>query len=294
MPSSPDHRLTIATRGRIIPDHANDSMLIELFDGEIHEVPDKKDPDKYQVIRFRQHNLHLENMERDFQESGRQARGDREMDLHDLKAAAAKEQEHQDQVGERVVELTGTFLTRHFQPLNPAQRHIALGTTTAPAPGPELDAFLQRKFKATRAGIERMVEQTRHQGRLLESYEARENRYNVEYHKKFAIPFACVIFALLGIPMAVTTSRSGKGVSVSLALAVYLVYYLFLMGGEKLADRGKLDPFIAMWAANFLLLGLGVPMFIKAARESSLLSITRRSQPMQAADQPAASIPQES
>ena len=41
---------------------------------------------------------------------------------------------------------------------------------------------------------------------------------------KFAIPFACIVFALLGVPMAVTTSRSGKGVSASLAIGVYLIW----------------------------------------------------------------------
>lgn len=269
-PGSLSPRLTIATHGRILPDHESDSMLIELFDGEIHEVPDKDDPDRYQVIRFRQHNLHLENMERDFQESGRKARGDREMDLNDLKAAAAKEHEHQDEVSIRVVEIVGTFLTRHFQALDPKKRNIALGNVAKMERGVEQSALLDRRFRSTSGAIDRTGEQSQYQARLLESYIARENRYTVEYHKKFAIPFACVVFALLGIPMAVTSSRSGKGVSVSLALAVYLIYYLFLMGGEKMADRGKMDPFIAMWAANFLLLALGIPMFIRATRDTGL------------------------
>ncbi len=278
-PKSLSPRLTIAERGRIVPDHESDSMLIELFDGEIHEVPNKEEPDRYQVIRFRQHNLHLENMERDFEESGRKARGDREMDLTDLKAAAAKEKKNQVDVTNRVTEEVGTFLTRQFQALDPKQRHIALGKISVLEAGVKQNALLDRRFRATRAAIDRTGERAQYQARLLESYIARENRYNVEFHKKFAIPFACVVFALLGIPMAVTSSRSGKGVSVSLALAVYLIYYLFLMGGEKLADRGKMDPFIAMWAANFLLLGLGIPMFIRATRDSSLFdfSFWRRS-----------------
>ncbi len=277
-------RLTIATRGRIVPDHETDSMLIELYDGEIHEVPDKEEPDKYQVIRFRQHNLHLENMERDFQESGRKARGDREMDLHDLKAAAAKEHELQLRVGTRVLEQTGTFLTKQFKLLDPELRHLSLGQSNAPPAGPKRDAFMERKFRASRTGIERNIEKSRHQTRLLENYQARENRYNVEFHKKFAIPFACVVFALLGIPMAVTASRSGKGVSVSLALVVYLIYYAFLMGGEKLADKGKLDPLVAMWSANVVLLSLGIPMFIRAASEGSLLRLPRRLKKSTAAD----------
>ena len=266
-------RLTIATRGRIVPDHETNSMLIELYDGEIHEVPDKEQPDKYQVTRFGQTNLYLENMERDFKESGREARGDREMDLNALKAAAAKEQEHQAKVGTRIVALTEDFIVKQLRGWEPARRDLFWGKTTAPPAGPDRDAFLERKFRKTRTQISRIIEQSEHQSRLLESYQARENRYNVEFQKKFAIPVACMVFVLVGIPMAVTTSRSGKGVSVSLALAIFLIYYAFLMGGEKLADKGKMDPIVAMWSANALLLGLGIPMFIRAVRESSLFSI---------------------
>jgi lipopolysaccharide export system permease protein len=269
-------RLTIAERGRIVPDHASNSMLIELYDGEIHEVPDKEQPDRYQVIRFRQHNLHLENMEQDFQESGRQARGDREMNLNDLRAAAAGEREHQFAVSARVNEQAGTLLEWQFKALDPGQRNVVLGQAEAPPPGPALTEFLDRRFKSTRSQIELTAEQANHQVRLLESYVARESRFTVEFHKKFAIPFACLVFALLGVPMAVGTSRSGKGVSVSLALGVYLVYYAFLMTGEKLADKGRMDPFVAMWAANIVLLAVGIPMFVRTARETGLLGLARR------------------
>ena len=70
----------------------------------------------------------------------------------------------------------------------------------------------------------------------------------------------------------------------SLAIAVYLIYYLFLVGGEKFADRGKLDPFLAMWAANFFLLALGLPLFIKAARESTWFRITLKPRKADAID----------
>ncbi len=267
-------RLTIATWGRIIPDHETDSMLIELHDGEIHERPDKETPDKYQVIRFEQHNLYIENVERDFHKSGRQTRGDREMNLKDLWAAAGKEQERQDKVLTNVGGLTETMLKWQWKLLDPEHRNEILGNRPAPAPGPERDTYLKDKFRATRLKVDRVVEQSRYQEKIRDSYRVKENRYLVEFHKKFAIPFACIVFALIGVPMAVTSSRSGKGVSVSLAIAVYLIYYLFLVGGEKFADRGRLDPFLAMWSANIFLLALGIPLFLKAARESTLLSIT--------------------
>jgi lipopolysaccharide export system permease protein len=267
-------RVTTATWGRIVPDHESNSMLIELHDGEIHDRPDKEDPDKYQVTRFGQHNLYIENVERDFHESGRQTRGDREMNLEDLLAAAAREQERQDKVLTNVAGLSETMLKWQWKLLDPERRDEVLGNQATPGEGPERDKFLDGKFRATTIKVDRVVEQSRYQDIIRDSYRTNENRYLVEFHKKFAIPFACIVFALLGVPMAVTSSRSGKGVSVSLAIAVYLVYYLFLMGGEKFADRGKLDPFLAMWSANFFLLAIGIPLFIKAVRESTLLSIT--------------------
>jgi lipopolysaccharide export system permease protein len=267
-------RVTIATWGRIVPDHETNSMLIELHDGEIHDRPDKENPDKYQKTRFGQHNLYIENVERDFHESGRQTRGDREMNLEDLWAAADQERERQAKVETNVAGLADTMLKWQWKLLDPERRDEIFGNQAAPGDSTALVAFIDGKFRATTIKIDRVAEQSRYQVKIRDSYRTSENRYMVEFHKKFAIPFACIVFALLGVPMAVTSSRSGKGVSVSLAIGVYLVYYLFLMGGEKFADRGRLDPFVAMWSANFVLLAIGIPLFLKAVRESTLLSIT--------------------
>ena len=111
---------------------------------------------------------------------------------------------------------------------------------------------------------------------LVRSYRARINDFMVEFHKKLAIPVACVVFVLLGLPMAVTAGRTGRGVSVSLALAVYVVYYMFLVGGEKLSDRGVLDPAVAMWSADVFLTLVGIPVFLRTVRESSLIAWTLR------------------
>ncbi len=61
-----------------------------------------------------------------------------------------------------------------------------------------------------------------------------------------------------------------------MALAVYLIYYLFLVGGEKFADRGKLDPALAMWMANLVLVAIGIPIFWRTLREGRLFSFTLR------------------
>lgn len=267
-------RLTTAAWGLIMPDHATNTMLIELHDGEIHDRPDAKDPDKYQKTRFGQRNLYVENAERDFEDSGRKARGDREMNLTDLWEAAGEERERAEASRNQMVEQQAAVARWQWQLLDPERRDNVLGSRQAPAEGRLRLATVEPRLRATRAKLDRAIEQAGYNEVVLGSFVIKENRYLVEFHKKFAIPFACVVFALLGVPMAVTSSRAGKGVSVTLAIAVYLVYYLFLVGGEKFADRGRLDPFLAMWAANIVLVAVGIPIFVRAVKESTLLSIT--------------------
>ncbi|MFO7654389.1 MAG: LptF/LptG family permease [Candidatus Krumholzibacteriia bacterium] len=271
-PGDPFPRLTIAEWGLVVPDHDQDAMLIELYDGEIHDVPDPENPQKYQVIRFARHDILLTDMERDLVESGRQARGDREMNLIDLWEAAAGERMKQAQVGGHVTALGNDLVSYHWQLLDPEARRPLIGTDRGERQG-QNEAYRLTRLATTQQKVELAASQTRYQQKVQRSYAVREARYLVEFHKKFAIPVACVVFVLLGVPMAVSTSRSGKGISVSLALAVYLVYYLFLVGGEKFADRGKLDPALAMWAANGLLTAVGIPIFLKTVREGPWLRL---------------------
>ncbi len=280
-------RVTLATWGTIIPDHESDSMLIELHDGEIHDRPDKENPEKYQINRFKKYNLTLDNVERDFRESDRKSKSDREMDLKELWAAAKVQKQRQLEVDDQVRGLADNVLKWQFGLLSPKKRDMILGVREAPSNKTNRERWLRKKFRTTRQKVQRAVDQAGYQGKIKQDYRTKQFRYLVEFHKKFSIPFACVVFTLVGVPMAVTTSRSGKGVSVSLAIAVFLVYYLFLMGGERFADRGMLDPFIAMWSANILLLIVGIPIFFKTVREGSLLSMTLR--PPKPADEEAQS-----
>jgi len=274
-------RLTTAEWGLIIPRHESDAMLIELHNGETHEFPEDGDLAKYQVIRFTQHNLFLKNLERDFQKSDRTARSDREMNLRDLRQAANLEQERQNGVRDHTGELTTKLLERQWRLLDAVERLPMIGRRNN-FTGMRTKAYRQSKFLATRQKVELAANQARYQDKLRLNYVAKENRYLVEFHKKFAIPMACVVFVLLGIPMAVTTARSGRGISVSLALAVYLIYYLFLIGGEKISDRGRLDPLIAMWLANITLTIIGIPVFVRTVRESTLFKFTLKPKPVQA------------
>lgn len=95
------------------------------------------------------------------------------------------------------------------------------------------------------------------------------NGNQVEIEKKFAIATACVIFALLGAPIAFRFPRGGVGLTIGVSLAVFGVYYVGLIAGEELARRGMLPAFVAMWATNGALLLIGVVLTARLGREGT-------------------------
>jgi len=82
--------------------------------------------------------------------------------------------------------------------------------------------------------------------------------YEVEIHKKYAIAAAAIVFALVGIPVALRFPRGGVGLVLATSLIVYTVYYIGLIGGEELGNRLLVSPFFAMWTPNLLFSALGL------------------------------------
>jgi lipopolysaccharide export system permease protein len=95
----------------------------------------------------------------------------------------------------------------------------------------------------------------------------------IKIHEKFSIPFACLVFGIIGIPLGLQsrTSRAGKSIGFAWSIGVLLVYYLITNAGASLAERGVIPLEVGMWAANTIFLGLGIYLMVKAAHESPVL-----------------------
>ncbi|HEY6065535.1 MAG TPA: LptF/LptG family permease [Thermoanaerobaculia bacterium] len=89
----------------------------------------------------------------------------------------------------------------------------------------------------------------------------------VEIQKKFSIPFACFAFAVIGIPLAETSRRGGKGSGFALSLAILVLYYVLISNGETWAQEGRMPAAFAMWLPNLVLLALGALAATRAGRE---------------------------
>jgi lipopolysaccharide export system permease protein len=92
----------------------------------------------------------------------------------------------------------------------------------------------------------------------------------IKIHEKFSIPFACLVFGIIGIPLGLQsrTSRAGRSLGFAWSIGVLLIYYLLTNAGTSLAERGILLLEVGMWAANTIFLGFGIYLLIKAANES--------------------------
>lgn len=95
----------------------------------------------------------------------------------------------------------------------------------------------------------------------------RKWRYLLEAHKKFSIPFACLVFVLIGVPLGIQTKKGGLGNGITLSFIMFMLYYIMLVGGEELCERGTLYPSIAMWLPNIVIGIAGIYLFYKIIYE---------------------------
>ncbi len=125
----------------------------------------------------------------------------------------------------------------------------------------ELVIGLDAESVFPRAGPQRgypelTIPQLKAEAERMQDLGVSSHRPIMEIHRKFSIPMACLVFALIGLGLAVTSRKDGKLASFALGIAVIFTYYVIMYGAEALAKGALVSPHIAMWLPN-ILLGLG-------------------------------------
>ena len=75
----------------------------------------------------------------------------------------------------------------------------------------------------------------------------------VELSKKFAIPFTCLLFGLLGAPLGIHSSRGGKSGSFATSIMVILLYYMGLIFAQNMGKSGQIEPYSSIWVPNIII-----------------------------------------
>ena len=247
-----------------------DAFLLTLYDGEIHELG-QKDYTNYRRIIFDKHVINIPAKDLLLNRRDSTNRSDREMTVPMMLRKINSYEKRLNIVYKR---LSGNFF-RTF------------GDSILPSSIEQGNQFIENNLYKIRNNttltkaqiikkekrIKNLERQINNEFNLIKSYKKSKNKYGVEIHKKFSIPFACVLFVLLGAPLGVMSKKGGFAVSTSLSFGFFLIYYILLIGGEEMADRNILSPSIGMWTPNLIILCIAFYLLIHTIREKGPIRI---------------------
>jgi len=220
-----------AKSGTILLENNGNDMIAKLYDGEIHEI-DKKNPKIYRLVTFENFNFNL--MGGTTSSNLTHERSDRELTT---KAMLVKIRDNQKKMD---------LIDLQLEKLNLQKE--------------------QSKSSSLQSDLEKRIKKQKNTSLNLKKINF---AYLVETHKKNALAFACIIFLFIGIPVGLMTKSSGIGAAFSFSAVVFIVYHALLIGGEEVADRGFVLPWITMWFPNFFLVLIGIFLTWKSRRDTN-------------------------
>jgi lipopolysaccharide export system permease protein len=241
-------------------------VVLDLYDGEIHQVGKKDIQGDYRKIRFTKHIVTIDAQGFGFSRSEDNAlqRGDRELSSDSMRSIVVNIQKNFEtdlqssiqQVQKMALEFSSLkFDTTKLDSAGIAQNKILIQSLVNRYKGYKSKYMMQKQ--------------------VIASNRSQSNMYLVEIYKKYSIPFACVVFVLIGAPLGMITKKGGFGVAAGMSLGFFLLYWACLIGGEKLADRQLLSPFLSMWVANIILGLAGIYLVFKDSLNIKRLFKTR-------------------
>ena len=281
-------RIITADSGRMAYTPGGTDLYLTLLDGEIQEVK-RVEPGQFNRTFYRTNRIRVAGIGNTLERTESDTyRGDREMTICGMEQVVAQAEREGQRARREAREAVVLDLRRliRLAPLVPQPS----AATVDPAPGLYCRALrvlggwlgpeeaqaaqtpLPRRPDAqlpppsltlvtpgATAAVEQRVRAARQRAAI----------YEVEIQKKLAISAACVIFALLGVPVAIRFPRGGVGLVIGTSLAVFSVYYVGLIGGEELGDRLIVSPFLAMWTPNLIFAAVGLALLWVVRREGS-------------------------
>ncbi len=248
----------------------DDAIILELHQGEIHEL-DLRDYGNYRRIEFNTHVITLPADDLSLNRRDTTSRSDREMTIPMILAKQENINKRMGIVNNRIarafMRTRGDSIIPHSYDeamlLLETHRKEVLADTTLTA------TELQRAERA----IKTTDRQLSNEYSLIKSYQKSKNKYAVEIHKKFSLPVACILFVMTGASLGVLFRKGGFTIATSLSFGFFLIYYIFLIGGEDMADRNLVTPAVGMWFPNVILFIVSAYLLLHTVREQPPLNI---------------------
>jgi lipopolysaccharide export system permease protein len=126
------------------------------------------------------------------------------------------------------------------------------------APGPVEDHVIRRLATNTRSDLA-----------PLDMFARNASGFRLEIHKKLSLAVACIVFVLIGAPLAIRFPRGGLGMVIAISTSIFAVYWAGLIGGENLSNVGIGPPWLGMWLPNVIFGFLGLLLLRRMGYESA-------------------------
>jgi lipopolysaccharide export system permease protein len=262
-------RITHADMGTMAFNGARTDLFLTLYDGEVREVQGDREGG-FQRVYFEKQIVPLRGVGNELdRRMGGLERGDREMDFAMLREHAQERVSERDSVRalnkDRALEAVRLALDRPTDSDSIAVAEME----RAQARGEVATAGSAASILARDPITQRVVVGTRSRETREASLEEQANRFRVELQKKWAIAFACLVFTLLGPPLALRFPRGGVGLVVAASTLIFGIYWMGLIGGESLADRRVAGPIVTMWIPNVVFALTGLMLVSRMGRAGS-------------------------
>jgi lipopolysaccharide export system permease protein len=270
--------VTITAReGYMVYSRLKKSLVFTLFEGEYHEL-NNLNPEEYRFSHFSRNIFYIPAPEFALVNKEDEYRGDREMNIKMMREKVNSNSENMQQEKEQIKQ----NILKYWQPI---AANMDAVKTPVPDPGVQTEdgqenlqpldrvntqVFTRAAERAHRK-VNRLYQTLRSSQSKIQSHRETVNRYMVEIHKKFSIPFASIVFILVGAPLGIAARRGSLGVGATFSIAFFLIYWIFLILGEDLADRELLTPFWAMWFPNVLLGTTGLYLSYRTVKEITFI-----------------------
>jgi len=254
-------RTTYADRGTMAFSEDRTDLFLTLQDGVVLEVPDNQEGG-FQRAEFAEEFLPIRGISNVLERGlGSDRRGDREMSTTMLADSADAEEQAR-------IRLLHEMKLESMHAVKRALGWRMLGDTLIPPDAPEAlqqgSGFMGEEYMSGPAPPDEVTREvnltTRTNVQQAEYLRLSAIEKRVEIQKKYSIAFACIVFVILGAPLAVRFPRGGVGMVITASVVIFALFWASLIGGETLADDGYVSPVMAMWLPNFLLLPLGLFM----------------------------------
>ena len=242
----------------------DDAIILDLYNGEIHEL-DLNDYGNYRRIEFVKHKITIPADDLFLNRRDTTSRSDREMTIPMIL-------DKRTNINDRINIVNGrigrAFLRIDMDSLVPpsleaSQLLIDEEIVRFSSDSSNTVDDIYRKEK----DMDIVKRQLRNEYNLLRSYGKSSNKYNVELHKKFSLPVASILFIMTGASLGVLFRKGGFTIATGLSFGFFLIYYILMIGGEDLADRGILSPMVGVWSPNVILFIIAAYLMLHTLRE---------------------------